>query len=152
MEAGWDGMWWQLQLCEQLSGRRKTCYSAQGECAVVVQIGGSEFLRRFKGANWIRGFQHEGEQPDTWTPFRTLGCEGCGENGCHSCVNSIEFHLVEYIQANPYLPPTVQRLRVKGFVLPVKWGPTFREESKTLPKGDNEQTCMLPLLQLVRRK
>ena len=103
---------------------------------------------------WIQrcAFQHEGEQPDTWTPFCTSGCEGCGENGCHWCVNSIEIHLVKYIQANPYLPPTVQRLRVKGFVLPVKWGPTFREESKTLPKGDNEQTCMLPLLQLVRRK
>ena len=65
---------------------------------LLWQIAGSKFLCGFKGVNWIRGFQHEGKQPDTWTPFRTLVCEGCGEDGCHWCVNSIEFYLVEYIQ------------------------------------------------------
>ena len=52
----------------------------------LCQIGGNELLSGFKGVNWMLGFQHEREQRDTWTPFCmsvSLGCEGCGEDGCH---------------------------------------------------------------------
>jgi len=31
-----------------------------------------------------------------------------------------EFHLVKHVQANAYLPPTVQRLTIRRFVIPVE--------------------------------
>ena len=86
MDAGGDGMTWQLQLREQLVGMHQTCHVAHGEyaaCSCCAKLEASSFSVDSKVLNWIRGFQHEREQRDTWTPFYTLRCESCGEDGCH---------------------------------------------------------------------
>ena len=99
----------------------QTSYSAHGEfmgvCNCFAQIGGSEFLHGFKDVNWNRGCQDERQQPDTWTPFCTLGCESCGEHSCHGCVNSTSLNM------------------------PVKQGRTFREESN-ICSGEGHQTAV----------
>ena len=149
-------MWWQLLLCEQLLGRRQTCYSAHGEFAVVVP-------------NWR-------QQDSQWTQRCELDLRISTRKRTMWHLDSIlwvrvrrpwrrwlslmcEFHLFIHVQANAYLPPGCLRpfrdWYTRGFVLSVKQGPTFRlsgKKAKTVQRGYiHKPTCMLPLLRLVRR-
>ena len=143
MDAGGDGMTWQLQLREQLVGMHQTCHVAHGEyaaCSCCAKLEASSFSVDSKVLNWIRGFQHEREQRDTWTPFYTLRCESCGEDGCHWCVHSPRFNTFRQM---PVYAPGRSEIDI-WCVLFVNKGPTFRKESKNCSDRRHLQTIKNP--------
>ena len=110
MEAWCAGMWKQLQLSEQLSGRRQTCYSAHGEFAVVVPDWGQRV------SQWIQTCELDPRMSTrkgtTWHLDSILDVRVVRVRRLQRRWLSLmsEFHLVKHIQANAYLPPTLQRL------------------------------------------